>query len=195
MSLPDFREPLIFEIELARQINVAAYATLPCTNGRGKRADLTSALAHIALEHVAAIVSLFAEGAIASGYALMRPALETTYRCVWIASVADDAKVARACMGRDVFGDLKNIISDIEAEFDEIGWAATFGSIRPHLRALHERTHSGGQQTLRRLKAQDMRTPEYDFGEIIRDIRTLEAATILVAVPVATTPGDIERLN
>src|SRR5260370_29825317 len=137
MSLPDFREPLIFEIELARQINVAAYATLPCTNGRGKRADLTSALAHIALEHVAAILSLFADGAIASGYALMRPALETTYKCVWIASVADDAKVARACIGRDVYGDLKSISSDIEAGFEQTGSAATLGSTGPRIRAIH----------------------------------------------------------
>jgi hypothetical protein len=35
VSLPDFREPLIVEINLARQINVAAYAMLPYTSGRG----------------------------------------------------------------------------------------------------------------------------------------------------------------
>jgi hypothetical protein len=194
MSLTDFREPLIIEINLARQINLAAYTMLPCTNGRSERADLAAALAHIALEHIAAILSLFELGAIASGYALMRPALETTYKSVWIASVADDAKVIRAYTGRDVFGELKNIISDIEAEFEGTGWAATFGSIRPHIRALHERTHSGAEQTLRRLKAQDMRTSEYDFGEVIRDIRTLAGAAILVAVPVAT-PSDVEKLN
>jgi hypothetical protein len=194
MSLTDFREPLITEINLARQINVAAYAMLPYTNGRSERADLAAALAHIAVEQIAAILSLFEIDAIASGYALMRPALETTYKCVWIASVADDAKVTRAYTGRDVYGDLKNIISDIQAEFEETGWAATFGSIRSHIRTLHERTHSGAEQTIRRLRAQDMRTPKYDFGEVIRDIRTLAGAAILVAVPMAT-PSDVEKLN
>jgi hypothetical protein len=124
----------------------------------------------------------------------MRPALETTYKCVWIASVADDAEVARACMGRDVYGDLKDVIGDIEAKFKGTGWATTFGNIRPHIRALHERTHSGGEQTLRRLKAQGMRTPEYDFGELIRDIRTLAGAAILVAIPVST-PENVGKLN
>jgi hypothetical protein len=194
MSLPDFREPFLAEIELARQINVAAYAMLPCTNGGDKRADLSTALAHIALEHIGAIFSLFANGALASGYALMRPALETTYKCIWIASVADDTKVAHAYMGRDVYGDLKKVISKIETEFEGTVWATTFGKIRPHLRALHERTHSGREQTLRRLRAQDMRTPEYDFGELIRDIRTLAGASILVAITVASQE-DVGRLN
>jgi len=34
---------LITEINLARQINVAAYAMLPYTNGRSERADLAAA--------------------------------------------------------------------------------------------------------------------------------------------------------
>jgi len=194
VSLPDGREPLILEINLAREINVAAYAMLPYTSGRGERADLASSLAHIALEHVGTILLLFANGAIASGYALMRPALETTYKSIWIASVANDTKVARAYMGRDAYGDLKDIINDIEAEFEGTSWAVTFGKIRPHIRALHERTHSGGEQTLRRVKAQNMRTPEYDLGELVRDIRTLAGASILVAIPTAT-PEDVGKLN
>ncbi len=186
MSLPDFREPLLAEIDLARQINLAAYAMLPCTNGGDKRANLSSALAHIALEHMGSILLLFANGALASGYALMRPALEATYKCVWIASVANDTKVAQACVGRDVYGGLKAIISDIEKEFEGTSWATVFGKIRPHIRALHERTHSGREQTLRRLKAQNMRTPEFDFSEVIRDIRTMTGAAILVVIPVAS---------
>jgi hypothetical protein len=35
---------------------------------------------------------------------------------------------------------------------------------------------------------------EYDFGEVIRDIRTLAGAAILAAVPVATS-SDVEKLN
>jgi hypothetical protein len=194
MSLPNFREPLLIEIELARQINVAVYEMLPCANGGDERADLSSALAHIALEHIGSILSLFANGAFASGYALMRPALETTYRCVWIAQVADDAKVAKAFMGRDVYGDLKDVIGDIETRFAGNGWAPTFSRIRPHIRALHERTHSGREQTLRRLRAQDMSMPEYDFAELVRDIRTLAAAAILVVIPIADQE-DVGKLN
>jgi hypothetical protein len=151
-------------------------------------------LAHIALEHVGAILSLFENGAIASGYALMRPALETIYKSVWIGSVANDTKVARAYMGRDVYGDLKDVINDIETKFEGTDWAITFGKIRPFIRALHERTHSGGEQTLRRVNAQNLRTPEYAFGEIIRDIRTLAGASILVAIPIATQE-DVGKLN
>jgi hypothetical protein len=194
MNFPDFSKPLLVEIELARQINVAVYAMLPFTNGGDERAHLATALAHIAVEHVNSILWLFANGSLASGYALMRPALETTYKCVWIASVADDTDVARACIGRDVYGDLKRVICDIEAKFKGTDWAKTFGNIKPHIRALHERTHSGGEQTMRRLKAPDMRTPEYDVGELVRDIRTLAGAAILVAIPVATPEG-VGRLN
>jgi hypothetical protein len=124
----------------------------------------------------------------------MRPAIETTYRCIWIAEVADENQVARAYIGRDVYGDLKNVISDIETRFQGSAWAATFSRIRPHIRALHERTHSGREQTLRRLKAQDMRTPEYDLGELMRDIRTLAGAAILVAIAVASSE-DVGKLN
>jgi hypothetical protein len=194
VNLPDFREPLILEINLARQINVAAYAMLPHTSGRGRREDLATALAHIALEHVSAIFSLFEIGAIASGYALMRPALETAYKSIWIGSVANDTKVARAYIGRDVYGDLKDIINDIETKFEGTHWAVTFGKIRPFIRALHERTHSGGEQTVRRVNAQNMGTPEYAFGEIIRDIRTLAGAAILVAIPIATEEN-LGKLN
>ena len=37
-------------------------------------------------------------------------------------------------------------------------------------------------------------TPEYAFGEIIRDIRTLAGASILVAIPIATQE-DVGKLN
>jgi len=194
VSLPDFREPLIVEIELARQINVAAYAMLPSANGGGERLDLASALAHIALEHANAILSLFANGAIASGYALMRPALEATYKSVWIGFVADDLEVTRAYKGRDIYGDLKSVITDIEAKFTGTDWARTFGNIKPHIRALHERTHSGGEQTLRRVKCRNLRAPDYDVGELIRDVRTLAGASILVAIPIAPPEG-VGKLN
>jgi hypothetical protein len=55
MSFPDFREALIVEIELARQINAAASGMLPRANGGLKRADLSGALGHIAIEHINAI--------------------------------------------------------------------------------------------------------------------------------------------
>ena len=194
MSLPDFKEPLLIEIQLALQMNATVDAMLPCTNSGDQRTDLTAALARIALEHIQAILLLFANGMFASGYALMRPSLESAYKCIWIASVAEDTKVSRAYKGHDVYGDLKKVISDLEAKFEGTSWATMFAKIRPHIRALHERTHSGAEQTLRRLKAEDMRTPDFEFGEVIRDIRTLAAAAILVAAPRAT-PEDVAKLN
>ena len=184
MTLPDFKGPLHLEITFAEQLTAAASRMLPDKTGRGERLDLAAALAHVGIEHIIAFLALFRASAFASGYALMRPATESIYRSVWIATVADDTKVSRAYRGRDAFGTLKSVITDIEREYaDTGGWSTVFGRMRPHLRSLHERTHSGAEQTLRRLRDGDLRSPPYDFGELLRDVRTAGALAMLGTVP------------
>lgn len=195
MQIPDFTEPLLLEINFARQLVAASHAGLPTQPTGNVRLDLASALAHIAVEHVTSILVLFEVRALASGYALMRSAAETTYKAIWIANVADDKQVTRAYQGCDVYGDFKNVIKDIEEEFSDQGtWAETFTRIRPHLRTLHERNHSGAAQTIRRLNAEDFRYPEFDFGELIRDIRTLGAFAMIAVIP-CISPDAAEKLN
>ncbi len=192
-----FQRTFLLEINIARQLVSAADAVLGSDNGGSERAKLSIALAHIAHEHIEVIFHLFENGWFSSGYALMRPAIETTYKCIWITTVADDVKVSGACKGRDVYGDLKTVIKEIETAFDPIGWGGIFAKVRPSLRLLHERTHSGGDQILRRMTADDtraMRMPEYDGNQLISDIRTLAGMALLATFPTAK-PEDIEQLN
>jgi hypothetical protein len=194
VNLPDFTIPLVFEIELAREMVAAVNVMLPFVNSGGERVDLSAVLAHIAVQHTVAILALFQGGSLSSGYALMRPALEATYRSIWIRLVAGDREVSKAYRGRDCFPDLKKIIQDLEAEVDGTEWSAIFGKIKAHVRVLHEQVHSGGEQTVRRLKADDMRSPEYEVNRLINDVRTLAGAAMLVAIPLLTTEN-VETLN
>lgn len=186
MSVPDFKQPLLFEIQIAREIIGQTHAMIPFSPTGDKRRDLAHVLVHIAVEHSMSICALFEVGAMSSGYALMRSALETVYKAVWIATVAKDSDVVRAWKGNDAYGDFKRIIAQIEKQHAATGLDKLFAKIKPHMRALHENTHSGAQQTRRRLAVDDMRFPEYDFGVLIRDIRTLVGAVMLAASPIIT---------
>ena len=92
----------------------ASHAVLPIRPTENIRQDLAIVLLYIAIEHIASIRTLFEQKALASGYALMRPAVESAYKSIWIATVADEEQVRRAHVGRDVYGDFKAVIKDIE---------------------------------------------------------------------------------
>lgn len=185
MSFPDFRVPVAIEIDISRQICQRVRASVPFTQSGNQRADLSFVLIHIAIDHVESILALFEAGAISSGYALMRSALEAVYKSLWVATAAEEEEVTKAWAGRDVYGDFKKVIAAVEREHAATGWDAIVAKIKPHMRSLNENTHSGAQQTLRRLRSDDMRTPEFGLMEIINDIRTLSGALMIASSPYA----------
>jgi hypothetical protein len=183
MSLPDFKIPLLIEIGLARETTQKASSEMPDTSTGDKRRDLAAAFMHIGAEHVMSILHLFEMGAISSGYALLRPALETIYKSVWVATVAEAEQVEKAWQGKDVYGSFQKVISDIEKEHSNSGVGELFAKVDAYRPMLNGLTHSGAEQTLRRLKSKNMRNPEFEFNRLLSDIRTLPAALILGLAP------------
>lgn len=179
MALPDFKAPLLIEIGLAKEITQKANGEIPDRPTGDKRRDLAAALLLVGAEHVMSILHLFEVGAISSGNALMRPALESLYKAVWIATVAEVSQVEKAWSGKNVYGTFQKVIKDIETEHSASGIGQLFAKVEPYRSTLNGMTHSGAEQFFLRLRSTNMREPSLEFSALVNTVRTLPAGLVL----------------
>jgi hypothetical protein len=115
----------------------------------GEKDFYIAGLFEIAAEHHRAINSVLLLGLSSSALALMRPFIETSYRCIWLRTCASSSAVKKIMSGtRRRFPDLSPIISDL-VRHSQIG---EFKTEVPRLDLLHDLTHSGVAHLFKRFQ-------------------------------------------
>jgi hypothetical protein len=154
-----------------------------------KRVQLASACHHVAIEHHAAIVLLAVQGIYGSTTALVRPAIESCFRGLWLDLVASAEQLdAVGRDERDAFPGFNRLVREIETASSR----AT-GKDKPGLEdalkgawwgRLCSYTHSGYQQIGARLTASGLGSA-YTDDEIQDALRIAGAAAMMSSAGLA----------
>ena len=151
------------------------------------RVRLASACLHIALTHHSSIVALIDGGRYASGFALIRPQIDSYLRGLWLHYIASDEKLAGIPRGDDPPG-TRDIMAQLErmGHFDPSTLTQIGVSMWP---IVCDYTHTGGRAMTRHLTGNSVE-PHFEVEEIIEALQASNAWALMAAIGLAGFAND-----
>ena len=177
---PTLSTKLTQAIERAEAMHGFAIQSLPDTFTDENEDSLVAAFYSITEEHHAAILYLLRAGQFdGSAFTLARPLVDAAYRAHWLYACAKPEIVERIRKGENCYPGLINMANAIEKKLSTGG---IFTSIAPYINSLHEFTHGGMEQLLRRFDAAGNVRPSYSDADKVRLINASTAHFVALTI-------------